>query len=339
MSIVVTPLESADEVGARHAFDIRSRSDAAEVPDFPPVCPRHFFPSLSHPWPGKRKGNALAWLDDEPVGFLELDLPFLENTTIADLRLDVLPEHRRRGVGRALLEFAANTARADGRKQLIATTVHALPGGPARPVDGEAFARSAGATLALTDVRRRLEISTLDDAALDAMVAAAWSKAAGYSLVSWHGPVPEEYLADVAYLDGRLMADAPLGDLAYEAEKIDGARIREQEAARELRGKRGYTTAARHDATGRLVAVTALELGATVDWHAFQQITLVDPDHRGHRLGVLVKVENLRTALPAEPALRAIDTWNAAVNSHMITINEAMGFRPVDGWHNWQLAL
>jgi hypothetical protein len=31
-----------------------------------------------------------------------------------------------------------------------------------------------------------------------------------------------------------------------------------------------------------------------------------------------------------------IDTWNAAVNDHMIAINEAIGYRPVDGWINWQ---
>jgi hypothetical protein len=34
--------------------------------------------------------------------------------------------------------------------------------------------------------------------------------------------------------------------------------------------------------------------------------------------------------------LRVINTWNAAVNDHMISINEALGFRPVDALVNWQ---
>jgi hypothetical protein len=34
--------------------------------------------------------------------------------------------------------------------------------------------------------------------------------------------------------------------------------------------------------------------------------------------------------------VRYIDTWNAAVNVHMISINERMGFRPVDAWIDWQ---
>jgi RimJ/RimL family protein N-acetyltransferase len=72
---------------------------------------------------------------------------------------------------------------------------------------------------------------------------------------------------------------------------------------------------------------------------AWQLITLVDPDHRGHRLGTVVKIENLRYILSHEPALRVIDTYNAAVNDHMISINEAMGFRPVDGLVSWQQSI
>jgi GNAT superfamily N-acetyltransferase len=336
MSIVVTPLAPDD---GQHAFEIRSRSIAADLPDFPPLCRRSFFSSLTDPWPGVRKVNALARLDGVPAGFLELRLHLLENTGTADLNLDVLPSLRRRGVGGALLAYAQEAARADGRKHLIGETAWGLPGGPERPADGDAFARAHGAALALTDIRRRLVVETLDQAALDELVAAAWPLAAGYSLVKWHGAVPEEYVGDVAYLEGRLMSDAPMGDLELEGMKMDTSRLREVEAARERRGRRVYTTAARHDSTGRLVAMTSMDFDTTSDWHAFQQITLVDPDHRGHRLGVLVKVENLRAVLAAEPALRVIDTWNAAVNAHMVAINEAIGFRPVDEWHNWQLTL
>ena len=52
--------------------------------------------------------------------------------------------------------------------------------------------------------------------------------------------------------------------------------------------------------------------------------------------GTIVKIVNLRYIVEEEPRLRTIDTWNADVNSYMIAINEAMGFRPVDAWANWQ---
>ncbi len=102
-------------------------------------------------------------------------------------------------------------------------------------------------------------------------------------------------------------------------------------------GRRRYHVGVRHEASGRLVAWTLLDVGASADWHSFQQITIVDPEHRGHRLGLLSKIENLRHLLAHEPAVRVIDTFNAASNDHMITINEQLGFRVRDRWSNWQL--
>jgi RimJ/RimL family protein N-acetyltransferase len=90
------------------------------------------------------------------------------------------------------------------------------------------------------------------------------------------------------------------------------------------------------DKSGRLVALTALGFERSSPWHAWQWITIVDPEHRGHRLGMVVKLENLRHAREHEPDLRVIDTGNAAVNDHMISINEAIGFRAVDAETHWQ---
>jgi hypothetical protein len=54
----------------------------------------------------------------------------------------------------------------------------------------------------------------------------------------------------------------------------------------------------------------------------------VAPEHRGHRLGTLIKVANLEFARAQRSELRAIGTCNADSNSHMVAINEAMEFRP-----------
>ena len=85
-----------------------------------------------------------------------------------------------------------------------------------------------------------------------------------------------------------------------------------------------------------MVAVTTIASQRSTPWHAWQWITLVDPPHRGHRLGALVKLANLKSARTVQPELRVIDTWNAAVNEHMIAINEQMGYRAVDAGVNWQ---
>jgi RimJ/RimL family protein N-acetyltransferase len=48
--------------------------------------------------------------------------------------------------------------------------------------------------------------------------------------------------------------------------------------------------------------------------------------HRGHRLGLLTKAAMLDWLATAEPQLARVETNNAAVNSYMIAVNEALGF-------------
>ncbi|MEV1285910.1 GNAT family N-acetyltransferase [Micromonospora sp. NPDC049679] len=335
MDIAVAPMDPADPVATEQAYTVAVETTAADLPDFPPVCRQQFFGRLRHQRPSVRFEWALAHAAGKPVGLLMLELPQHDNLDNASVDLQVHPAHRRRGVGRALHAYAVTRLRELGRKRLVGMAVEA-PGRAPESDPGAAFATAVGASCVLVDVRRRLDVSRLDEAALDAMLAGSWSRAGGYRLVRWQGSAPEEYVDDIAYLDGRLIEDAPTGDLAWEPEKVDAARLRSTEEAIAARGRRTYHSGLRHEASGRLVAWTMLDLGASTDWHAFQQITIVDPGHRGHRLGLIAKIENLRHAMAHEPALRVVDTWNAAANEHMIAINEALGFRPVDRWINWQ---
>ena len=69
-----------------------------------------------------------------------------------------------------------------------------------------------------------------------------------------------------------------------------------------------------------------------------QMLTGVTREHRGHRLGLLVKVAMLEVLRAAEPQLERIDTWNAESNRYMIAVNEALGYTvlgPPASW--WKL--
>jgi hypothetical protein len=55
----------------------------------------------------------------------------------------------------------------------------------------------------------------------------------------------------------------------------------------------------------------------------------VTREHRGHRLGALLKLEMLRWLAEAQPQLESIDTWNAESNDHMIEVNRALGYEVV----------
>jgi GNAT superfamily N-acetyltransferase len=336
MDLEIGSLDPADEATVDAVQAVRVAVEAADVPDFPAPCPDAFRGQLTYPATFKRHERFVARRAGEVVGYLCLVLPLAENLENADLELIVHPAHRRHGVGRALHAYAMERLREAGRQRCAAHSVETLPGGPERDDAGSRFAVAMGAKPALEEVRRRLDLTMVDDAGLATLHEAAAAKATGYRLVNWRDRTPEEYLADTAYLNSRLVSDAPMGDLHWEAPKADVARVREAEGAVVASRQRLYATGAVHEETGRMVALTALAVEHSSPWHAWQWITLVEPHHRGHRLGVLAKVENLWFAREHEPELRVLNTWNAAVNDHMISINEAMGYRPVDRWVNWQ---
>jgi RimJ/RimL family protein N-acetyltransferase len=72
---------------------------------------------------------------------------------------------------------------------------------------------------------------------------------------------------------------------------------------------------------------------------AEQWNTIVEPDHRGHRLGLAVKFANLRHLRLAVPETQRLETWNADENTRMIAINELLGFHIVERVDEFQLTL
>jgi len=337
MELAITALDPADDAAIDEAVRLLDAARRADVPDMPEPCRHWLAGALRFPRKSTRVTAFVAHAGDTMVGYMLTWLPILDNLENSDLEITVHPAYRRRGVGRAMYAYAIDFLKADGRKRTVGMTVETMPGGPERDGAGGAFAAAMGASNALGEVRRRLDLSTLDNALLDKLLAEGLERADGYRLVQWRDRVPDEYAADVAYLDSRMITDAPLGDIKWEPEKVDVERIREGEAQRQAQGVRSYSTGIVHEESGRLVSLTAIGSEKSVLDHGWQWITIVEPNHRGHRLGMIAKIENLRYALAHEPEFRVIDTWNAAVNKHMISINEAMGFRPIDSWVNWQL--
>lgn len=321
-------------------YPIYLAAAAHDNPKAPLFSRRAYDAFLTYPFPDQLNERFVLRVDGKAVGSVTIEAPTQENTDRFFMILIVHPDERRKGYGTVLHDYALAWAKENGRTMADASTVMSVEGAPALAEAGAAFARQLGYQPALLDVARQLEISTVDAAEHDRLLAAAWSAADGYRTVFWQGIPPDELIEHVAYLDGRLITDAPMGELELEPEKVTPERIRERERAMNRRGRHTVHTGAVHEESGRLVAWTTIGLDAEAqDGHALQFITLVDPDHRGHRLGTIVKIENLRYARSVEPKLSRITTWNAAANGYMIAINEALGFRPAYGQMEWQLPL
>jgi len=332
MDIEQVGLSPADAGKIRACFEVSLAAERADEPEGPWFTERPFAAWLTVGWDGTPREAWLATDQGSPVGWYRLELPARENVDQAQLNIVVHPAERRRGLGRALLRHAAGRAAGHGR------TV--LNGGARVGSPGEAFARWTGAKPGLVDIERMLDIGKLEKGRLAGLRGPAERAAAGYSLVSWAGPVPEEYIEQAAAVYNGL-ADAPR-DPEVTHEPWDAQRVRER--VNDLRpqyGMRDYTVAARHDDTGELAGLTEMSVDPADPGWGFQVFTVVSRKHRGHRLGLLLKIAMMEFLATTEPQLERIVTWNGQGNEHMISVNEAMGytvFGPPTTWFRLDVA-
>jgi RimJ/RimL family protein N-acetyltransferase len=176
-------------------------------------------------------------------------------------------------------------------------------------------------------VQREL-VLPVDDGLLGGLAEDAAGSHAAYTLRSWSGPVPDDLLQGWAEITSTLATEAPTGELELEPEAVSTDAVREREVTIERQGRTKYNTVAL-SGTGEVVAYTDLATTVHEPGRAYQWGTLVHRAHRGHRLGVAVKVANLRLLQRERPDITRLTTYNAEVNRHMIEVNEAIGFRPV----------
>ena len=200
-----------------------------------------------------------------------------------------------------------------------------LNGGARDGSPGEAFARSAGAKPGLADIQRVLDIGKLEKGKLARLRGPAERAAAGYSLVSWAGPVPEEYIEQAAAVYNG-MADAPRdAEITHEEWDAQRSASASTTCARSTGcattpSRRGTTTPANWP------ALTEVSVDPADPGWGFQVFTVVSREHRGHRLGLLLKIAMMELLATTEPQLERIVTWNGQDNEHMISVNEAMGY-------------
>jgi GNAT superfamily N-acetyltransferase len=317
--------EDADTI--RRCFEAFSAAQRMDEPDGPWFTERPFRGWLTVGWGGDPRE---IWLVRDPAegsvaGWYKLELPDLENLDQAELTLVVHPAQRRHGLGRALLNHATARATANGRSAL---------NGPARfGSDGDRFARSVGAERGLVDVQRVMDVRATGDDQLAELRQSAERAAAGYSLMSWTGLVPEDFLDQAAALFAALN-DAP-HDPRSTPVTWNAQRVRER--VNDLRphyGLRTYAVAAM-SGDGQPSALTEVAVDPADPGWGHQMLTGVTREHRGHRLGLLVKIAMVEWLKAAEPALERIQTWNAESNRYMIAVNEALGYTILGQPSSW----
>jgi GNAT superfamily N-acetyltransferase len=288
--------------------------------------------------PGERMLGFARYVAGVPVSTGTLTLPLMDNLHLAFVAVHTHPEHRRRGHGTHMLEELIRLAREQGRRTVAAeaaTTYDGNADGSGHP--NADFLLHRGFTCAIGDVMRVLDLPT-NDAMLQRLVDDAAAHHADYEMRQFLGPVPDDILDAFGTLIGSLVTEAPMGELELEAEVMTAERIRADERVFAASGRTKYTTVALAR-DGEPAAYSELVVPAHDPGHVHQWGTLVHPLHRGHRLGQATKALNLLWLQRERPGPALLVTYNAEVNAHMIAVNHAMGFRPVERLGEYQLHL
>jgi GNAT superfamily N-acetyltransferase len=177
----------------------------------------------------------------------------------------------------------------------------------------------------------------VDAEVLTELRAAAAARAGNdYSLVSWVGRTPQRWLEDFALLYTRMSTDAPTAGLEEPEDVWTVERLVADQEAGATGARTALVTAVVHQPSGRLVGFTELSVPSGSGRAASQEDTLVLREHRGHRLGTLLKVANLQQLAASSPQVPSVTTFNAEENRFMLDVNEKLGFEPLGYEGAWR---
>lgn len=283
----------------------------------------------------------------ETVGMVTIDYAQEDGARAAELDLLVPAENWGQGIETALLDHAESAARRHGRSILQIWSLHRTTDAARSLVPGTGWGRIPAIPLTdlleergfrLEQVERNSELDlTADTRALDLSLQRAMKAAAGgYRLLTWDLPTPPEFRDGYAQVLSRLTTDAPSGDMEFDEEAWDAARVARRDARLTGAGQLVSVAAIEHVPSGAIVAYNELLIGADRTGITHQFGTLVASEHRGHRLGTWVKCANLLRWRERVPDSPRVSTFNAEENRPMLDINEAIGFVPVSYAGAWQ---
>lgn len=310
--------------------------------------------------PYERVNILCAYMDGRLVGRAEVRMPLISETDIAQIVVDVDPDELSEGIGRSLLSAAEQLAYGESRRVIRLVTEHPASElkAPAGPGDGSVmggetsgvgvqwidaadgsgklpashrqtrFAEHAGyelqtvSSFALLDVPLPQERIESIERSLESVPFTE-----RYALHTWVDSAPEELLEPLARLHARLPSDSFVKPIVSDPDPWDAERVRRTERLREEDGDRSLMAVAEDRDNGELVGMTELILAQHRPTLALQDETLVIREHRGRRLGMRLKMANLKQLTEVQPEVETVYSWTHTGNDRMNWVNAQLGFQ------------
>ena len=321
---------------------------------YPPAEVAHMWRASSH----RNYGFAAVNAEGRIIGSAIAGLAQLDNTHLVGFDMAVLEDiadsesaDNTHGTGRthgtdhgydtdeanvvrtSLLDAVETLARENGRTTLLIET---QTRSGEENVDADML-RAAGFAPAQQCVRNAQPLPVSDHIA--ERMRRALDVRDGYRIETCVGRIPDAWLAERARLAGMMSTDTPLGDLEILPESWTPERVTEIFDVDEGRGRTVIEAVAWHEASGRMAAFTHVSVPKETPWVAYQDDTLVEKAHRGHRLGYRVKAAVSLLLPKVAPGVEVQRTWNDETNVHMLRINSELGYEREGTLIEWQKRL
>lgn len=320
---------SGEEFIALVAF--RNRIRAEQLPDDPPIPASEYLLRMQNISPAMKSHIWVVWnaarTEVLASGGLDYNVNG-ENQESANIRIAVLPEFRRRGIGRRLLALIAQRAQRENRRLLFAHT--------SRVEAGHKFIIDLGATRSLDSHIDQLTLSDLHAEVVKGWLENSGARVHGFELLFWSGTYPEEHIKAIAELHN-VINHQPRGGLEIEDIDFTPEHVRVIEYRAFNSGAKRWSMCAREKATGKFAGFTQ------VYWHpnrpalVQQSFTGVFPEYRNRGLGRWLKLAMLEKVMRERPEVKFIRTDNANSNAAIRRVNALLGFKPYSSNCLWQI--
>jgi GNAT superfamily N-acetyltransferase len=324
--VEIMGIDKTDDSAMAQQYAVVAASQRLGRPFYTPQPQASSIADLRHDDPGERCDLWGLYVGPDMVGTVTLWLPLHDNTDTVWLQLDVHPDHRGRGYGGLAGAAVVDFARDLGRTRVVTTARYPAD----RPVDHpyRRFAEQHAFRLGSLDVNRRLPLP-VPAPVLSGLAERARAAYLPAYRIETFTRVPDALLAPLCACMSRVESDAPSGELEWEEEALTPERLRGFAELDEHVGRLRITSVAREAESGEVVGYTELFIiGGTTK--ALQSGTFVVSEHRGHRLGLGLKVANLVALQTYRPDAVEIFSINNAENTWMVAVNEELGFEPVE---------
>jgi GNAT superfamily N-acetyltransferase len=316
----------ADDEVMREFYDVSRRAELFGREHAPHWTFEEFLAVVRSHDRGERQQLYAAYDGDRMTATATLWSFLLDNTEKAWFQLDVDVPERRRGIGRAIVALLDETVRDDGRTLIMSDSK--LPFDDRENHGYRRFAEACGYELSNYEVVRHLELPVPDER-IQEWIDEAAPHHDSYTIETFVDDVPADLVESLCVLLGQLGVDAPTGAVDFEEEAMTPDRFAEMLDRSKAMGRARFETVALTPER-LVVAQSTLSVPRSSGTEVFQWGTFVHREHRGHKLGLATKAVNLRAVQAFRDDIALVTTQNAETNGYMVSINERLGFRPVE---------